>query len=137
MPSGRKTLGQEQGFKTRFNGDTAAEMGRRGAAAKRAMRPLKMCLRGIATEALYGKPPMDDAKLKPVAEFFGIQVDDVTFAHLAIFKQSVEMAKGDAGAFNLVAAYAGEKPTENLNITTSTFEALDEAFAGLKDDTAE
>ena len=47
-------------------------------------------------------------------------------AHLAIFKQSVEMAKGDASAFNLVAAYAGEKPTENVNVSVADPGVMDE-----------
>ena len=92
-----------------------------------------MCLRNIATEALYGKPPLSEAQLQPVAEFFGIKVGDVTFAHLAIFKQSVEMAKGDPSALNLVAAYAGEKPTENISVTAGNFDALNEAFEALKE----
>lgn len=132
MPRGTKDI-VERGKNTRFSGQRAAEAGERGRAAARANRPIRMCLRHIATEALYGKPPLSEAQLQPVAEFFGIKVGDVTFAHLAIFKQSVEMAKGDPSALNLVAAYAGEKPTENISVTAGNFDALNEAFEALKE----
>ena len=132
MPRGDKDLGKKRGV--RFTKENAREMGMRGNAARRANIPVRKCLKNIASEALYGHPPLPDEQLKPVAKFFGIAVKDVTFAHLAIFKQSVEMAKGDAAALNLVAAYAGEKPTENISVTTGSFDALNEAFDALKDD---
>lgn len=132
MPRGDKDLGKKRGV--RFTKENAREMGMRGNAARRANIPVRKCLKNIASEALYGHPPLPDEQLKPVAKFFGIKVQDVTFAHLAIFKQSVEMAKGDANALNLVAAYAGEKPTENISVTTGSFDALNEAYDALKDD---
>lgn len=122
-----------EGKETRFGGIRAAIEGEKGRQTQRALRPVRQCLRNIATEALYGKPPLPNGQLKPVAEFFKIRIDDVTFAHLALFKQSVEMAKGDPGAFNLVAAYAGEKPTENIAVSAGTFDALDAAFDALRD----
>lgn len=130
MPRGRKEVGQTIGKETRFDGARAAEAGRKGAAARIANAPIRRCLKGIATEALYGKPPVPVEQLRPVAKFFGIAVDDVTFAHLAIFKQSVEMAKGDVAALNVVAAYAGEKPSDRVEISTPDMSALDEAFRG-------
>jgi len=132
MPRGDKDLGKKRGV--RFTKENAREMGMRGNAARRANIPVRKCLKNIASEALYGHPPLPDSQLKAVADFFDIKVKDVTFAHLAIFKQSVEMAKGDAAALNLVAAYAGEKPTENISVTTGSFDALNEAFDALKDD---
>lgn len=132
MPRGDKDLGKKRGV--RFTKENAREMGMRGNAARRANIPVRKCLKNIASEALYGHPPLPDSQLKAVADFFDIKVKDVTFAHLAIFKQSVEMAKGDASALNLVAAYAGEKPTENISVTTGSFDALNEAFDALKDD---
>jgi hypothetical protein len=132
MPRGDKDLGKKRGV--RFTKENAREMGMRGNAARRANIPVRKCLKNIASEALYGHPPLPDSQLKAVADFFDIKVKDVTFAHLAIFKQSVEMAKGDAAALNLVAAYAGEKPTENISVTTRSFDALNEAYEALKDD---
>lgn len=133
MPRGTKDVA-ERGKKTRFTRENAVEMGKRGNAARRANIPVRKCLKNIASEALYGHPPLPDAQLEQVARFFSIKVKEVTFAHLAIFKQSVEMAKGDPNALNLVAAYAGEKPTENVNVTTGSFDALNEAFEALKGD---
>lgn len=133
MPRGNKDIA-ERGKSTRFTRESAVEAGRKGNAVRRANIPVRKCLKNIASEALYGHPPLPDAQLKPVADFFKIKVKEVTFAHLAIFKQSVEMAKGDPSALNLVAAYAGEKPTENVSITTGNFDALNSAFEALKDD---
>lgn len=136
MPRGTKDIAR-RGEKTRFSGERAVEAGRKGNAARIANIPVRKCLKNIASEALYGHPPLPNSQLQPVAKFFGIEISAVTFAHIAIFKQSVEMAKGDASAFNLVAAYAGEKPTENVSITTGSYEALNEAFDALNgDDTA-
>lgn len=116
MPRGTKDIAR-RGEKTRFTRETAVEAGKKGNAARQRMIPVRKCLKNIASEALYGHPPLPDSQLKAVADFFDIKVKDVTFAHLAIFKQSVEMAKGDANALNLVAAYAGEKPTEKVEHT--------------------
>lgn len=131
MPRGTPDVAR-RGEKTRFTRESAVEAGRKGNAARRANIPIRKCLKNIASEALYGHPPLPDNQLQPVAKFFAIKVKEVTFAHLAIFKQSVEMAKGDASALNLVAAYAGEKPTENVNITTGNHEALNDAFEALQ-----
>ena len=131
MPRGSKDI-VERGRKTQFTRETAAVAGRKGNETRIAHLPIRKCLKNIASEALYGHPPLPDNQLEPVAKFFGIKVKDVTFAHLAIFKQSVEMAKGDASALNLVAAYAGEKPTENVSITTGNHDALNAAFEALQ-----
>ena len=131
MPRGTKDIAQ-RGEKTRFNRETAVEAAKKSAKTRHANIPVRKCLKNIASEALYGHPPLPDSQLQPVAKFFSIKVKEVTFAHLAIFKQSVEMAKGDASALNLVAAYAGEKPTENVNITTGNHEALNDAFEALQ-----
>lgn len=116
MPRGTKEVA-ERGRNTRFNRETAVKASRRSAEVRKANIPVRKCLKNIASEALYGHPPLPDNQLEPVAKFFGIKAKDVTFAHLAIYKQSVEMAKGDASALNLVAAYAGEKPTEKVEHT--------------------
>lgn len=134
MPRGDKELGSKRGV--RFTVENAREMGQRGNAARRANIPIRQCLKGIATDALYGHPPMSDEQMQPVAKFFSIKVKEVTFAHVAIFRQAVEMAKGDASALNLIAAYAGEKPVENVSITTTSYAALDDAFEALRDDEA-
>ena len=63
-----------------------------------------------------------------VAKFFKIKIQEVTFAHVALFKQATEMAKGDPGAFNLVASYAGEKPADKVELTTPDFMELNAAF---------
>ena len=128
MPRGDPNAGQKIGLNSRFNSETAAEASKKSRASARANSVVRKCLKGIATQALYGKPPIDDAQLRPVAKFFKIPINSVTFAHLAIFKQSVEMAKGDAGALNLVAAYAGEKPSEKVEVISADMSALDEAF---------
>ena len=127
MPSGTKDVAN-RGVATRFNGENAAEMARRSAEARRANAPVRKCLKMLATEALYGHPPVANDTLKKVARFFKIRVTEVTFAHVAIFKQATEMAKGDPGAFNLVAAYAGEKPAEKVEVITPDFTELDDAF---------
>ena len=118
----------ERGRRTQFTGETAAEMGRRGNAAMQRNTPIRKCLKQLATEALYGHPPVSNDVLHKVAKFFKIKSADVTFAHVAIFKQATEMAKGDPGAFNLVAAYAGEKPAEKVEVATPDFTELREAF---------
>lgn len=127
MPSGTKDV-VNRGIKTRFTGENAAEMGRRGNEARRANAPIRKCLKQLATEALYGHPPVANDTLRKVAKFFKIRTADVTFAHVAIFKQATEMAKGDPGAFNLVANYAGEKPAEKVEVTTPDFTELNAAF---------
>lgn len=126
MPRGNKNLGSMTGV--RFTKENAREMGARGNAAKQANAPIRKCLKNIATTALYGHPPLSNEQLKPVAKFFGIKVDAVTFAELAIYKQVVAMAKGDQSALNLVAAYAGEKPADHYEITTGDYSALDAAI---------
>ena len=133
MPRGSKDI-VERGRKTQFTRETAAIAGRKGNEARIAHLPIRKCLKNIASTALYGHPPLPDEQLKPVAKFFDIKVDEVTFAHLAIFKQSVEMAKGDANALNLVAAYAGEKPTENVSVTAGSHEALNAAFEAVSEE---
>lgn len=118
----------ERGRKTQFNGENAAEMARRSAETRRANSPIRKCLKQLATEALYGHPPIANDSLRKVAKFFKIKVSEVTFAHVAIFRQASEMAKGDPGAFNLVANYAGEKPAEKVEVVTPDFTELQDAF---------
>lgn len=134
MPRGRSKEVMEQiGKGTYFNRTTAAEASRRSVEVRKARAPLKKCLRGIATEALYGKPPLPKNQLEPVAKFFGIEVADVTFAHLAMFKQAVEMAKGNQSALNVVAAYAGEKPVENVAVTVTDSSVMEEVRSYLSE----
>ena len=133
MPRGTPEVA-ERGKNTRFSGERAVEAGKKGAQARIANMPIRRCLKNIATEALYGHPPLPADQLKQIAKFFSITTKEVTFAHVAIWKQTLEMSKGDVTAFNLVAAYAGEKPSENVNIKTGNFDALNEAFDQLKDD---
>lgn len=128
MPSGNKEL-SKLGIEHRFNGENAGEMARRSAEVRRANAPIRKCLKNLATEALYGHPPVANETLKKVAKFFKIRAAEVTFAHVAIFKQATEMAKGDPGAFNLVAAYAGEKPAERVEVITPDYTELDDAFS--------
>lgn len=116
MPRGSKDI-VERGKNTRFDGESAAKAGEKGRAAQRAMRPVTLCLKGIASETLYGHPSLPYEQLSPVAKFFHIKAKEVTFAHLALFKQAVEMARGDADALNLVASYAGEKPAESVALS--------------------
>lgn len=118
----------ERGRRTQFNGENAAEMSRRSAEVRRRNSPVRKCLKQLATEALYGHPPVANDTLRKVAKFFKITVKEVTFAHVAIFKQATEMAKGDPGAFNLVANYAGEKPAEKVEVTTPDYTELTAAF---------
>lgn len=127
MPSGSKDI-CTRGIETRFSGQNAAEMARRSAEVRRANSPIRKCLKNLATEALYGHPPFGNDNLKKVAKFFKIKVAEVTFAHVAIFKQATEMAKGDPSAFNLVAAYAGEKPAEKVEVITPDYAELEAAF---------
>lgn len=127
MPSGSKDI-STRGIETRFNGQNAGEMARRSAEVRRANAPIRKCLKQLATEALYGHPPIANDSLRKVAKFFKIKVSEVTFAHVAIFRQASEMAKGDPGAFNLVANYAGEKPAEKVEVVTPDFTELQDAF---------
>ena len=119
----------ERGRKTRFTGENAAEMGKRGNAAWQANAPIRKCLKQLATDALYGHPPVSNDTLSKVAKFFKIKSKEVTFAHVAVFKQATEMAKGDPGAFNLLAAYAGEKPADKVEISSPDFTDLQAAFS--------
>lgn len=137
MPQGDKDMGRKRGINTRFTGENAAEMGRRGNAVRRANIPIRKCLKNIASEALYGAPQISNEQKKQIAKFYKINPSEVTNAHLAIYKQTLEMGKGDANALNIVAGYAGEKPTENVTITTGSFDALNDAFEALKGDDAE
>lgn len=118
----------ERGKNTRFTGENAAAMGKRGNEARLRNQPIRKCLKQLATEALYGHPPVANDTLRKVAKFFKIKTAEVTFAHVALFKQATEMAKGDPGAFNLVAAYAGEKPAEKVEVATPDFTELRQAF---------
>jgi len=127
MPSGRKDAGQVIGHATRFTGENAAMYGKRGNEKRIANIPIRRCLKNIATQTLYGKPPLTNEQLKPIAKFFGIKISEVTFAHLAIYKQSLEMVKGDKDALNLIANYAGEKPVEKVEVSTPDYSALEEA----------
>lgn len=126
VPRGRKEIA-EAGKNTRFSGSRAVDAAHKSKEVQQANKPLKLCLRGIATQALYGKPPLPEKQLQPIAEFFNIGMDEVTFAHLAIYKQSIEMAKGDISSLNLVAAYAGEKPADKVEVATPDYSALEEA----------
>lgn len=120
--------GYKNGIKTRFTTANASEMGKRGNQKRIENGPLRLCLKHLATETMYGHPPVSADQLAKVGKFFKIKPKDVTFAHVALFKQALEMAKGDPGAFNLVAAYAGEKPTEKVELTAPDFSALNAAF---------
>lgn len=125
MPRGTPDVAN-RGIATRFSGERAVEMGRRGNAAMQRNTPIRKCLKQIATEALYGHPPVANETLSKVAKFFKIRSKDVTFAHVALFKQATEMAKGDPGAFNLLANYAGEKPAEKIQLTEVEPEVIEE-----------
>lgn len=127
MPRGNMNAGQEIGHSTRFNGTTAAAAKKKSEAAHRRNK----CLRDIAQAALYGKPPLDKNQLKPVADYYGIKVEDITIADVALFKQIAEALKGDRAAFELVATYAGEKPSDKVEISAANYAALDEAFDGI------
>lgn len=118
------------GKNTRINGENAAIYAKKSAEARRA----KKCLRDITHAALYEKPPLSKEQLKPVADYYGCKVEDITIADVAIFKQVAEALKGDRAAFELLAAYAGEKPSEKVEITASDYSALDEAFSALAGD---
>ena len=118
----------ERGKKTQFTGENAVEMGKRGNEARQRNIPIRKCLKQLATEALYGHPPVSNDTIARVAKFFKIRVKEVTFAHVAIFRQATEMAKGDPGAFNLIATYAGEKPAEKVEVATPDYTELNKAF---------
>ena len=99
MPSGTKDVAN-RGIRTRINGENAAEMARRSAEVRRANAPIRKCLKQLATEALYGHPPVANDTLRKVAKFFKVPVKEVTFAHVAIFKQATEMANAMSEALN-------------------------------------
>ena len=127
MPAGDKNLGNTKGRKTQICGENAVEFAKRSAEVRRANAPIKRALKGIATEALYGKPLMDKEKLKPIQRFYKLKsVNDVTFAHLAMFALAKSAAQGVGSDLNTIAAYAGEKPTENINLNIPDPAVLDE-----------
>lgn len=97
---------------TRINGENAVEYARRSAEVRR----MKKCLRDIARAALYQKPPMTKEQLKPIAKYYGCKVSDITVADAALWRQVAESLKGDRGAFELLATYAGEKPAEVVDV---------------------
>ena len=131
MPRGNKNLGRQTG--RRFTKDNAMYYSKRGNEAKRAKRPYRLALKGIAVDALYGRPPVEAAKLQAVADFYGLKsADEVTFAHLAMYALMTAAAKGSGGDLDRVAAYAGEKPAEKLEVTSADYSELDGVVKDLK-----
>ena len=124
----------ERGKNTRFTGENAAEMGRRGNAVRQANAPIRHMLKNICSDALHGHPPMSHDTLQKVAKFFKIPVREVEFGHVAAFKIITDAAKGDQGAFNLIAAYAGEKPAEKVEVVAPDYADLEAAFAAEQPD---
>lgn len=133
-PRGNPNI-REISKKTRINGSNAVEMAAKSIERRRALKPLKLCMKGIASEVAYGKPPLNKQTLQPVADFFQINVEDVTFMHLAFFRLGTEMSKGDQQALDRMALYIGEKPNDKVEIVSTDFTALDEAFDSEEHDT--
>lgn len=112
------------GAKTRFNGITAVKANKKS----RQKQNEKNTLKNIAITGLYSAPPLDNAVLKQVGDFYGIGADDVCMAHVILFKQITEAAKGNINAAVFIRDMAGEKPDDNVNVRTGDFKALDAAF---------
>ena len=123
-----KELGKKIGHATRFNGETAAKAAEKSVRAHR----VKKCMRDIARAALYQKPPLGDEQMKTVAKYYNCSVEELTIAEVALFKQVAEALKGDRAALEMLATYAGEKPSEKVEITTMDYTDLDAAFNAMQ-----
>lgn len=119
----------EIGKNTRFDSEKAAKAQKISAAKKRESAPLKLTMRGVASEAMQCKAPLPEKTLKAIGDFFGIDPERVTVLHVAVYKQGIESMKGNLAALTFMRDMTGEKPAENVTVTAPDTGALDEAFA--------
>lgn len=103
-------------------GETAREMGRRGAKKtneiKRVRKTLREELIALLTEEITEKGT-------------GRKLEAQTAISTALLQQAL---KGNTKAFEIIRDTIGEKPAEDIRITAPDMTALDEAFAGASDD---
>ena len=102
-------------------GEMAREMGRRGAQKKKEICAARKTLREELLALLGEQRPGKDGKL--------IQVQ--TAMSTALIKSALG---GSVRAYEVIRDTIGEKPIENVALTTGSFDALEEAFNALKDD---
>lgn len=123
----------EIGKQTQFSGGIAAKAQRNSAAKKRLLAPLKLTMRGVASEAMQCKAPLPEKTLKAIGDFFGIDPERVTVLHAAVYKQGIESMKGNLAALVFMRDMIGEKPVDNVAVAIPPdTSALDEAFELLK-----
>lgn len=109
----------QRGINTRFTKENAKEMGRRSGEVRRGLSPVRQAMKNIANEALYNPAPVSGEQKKAIAEFFGISPTQITMAHLAIYKQAIEAAKGNLQALIFLRDMNGEKPAENVSVSAT------------------
>lgn len=102
-------------------GETAREMGRRGAQKTNAKKRARKTLRDELLALLGEKRPDKQGNM--------VQVQ--TAMSTALIKSALG---GSVRAFEVIRDTIGEKPIENVALTTGSFDALEEAFAALKGD---
>ena len=96
-------------------------MGRKGAEKTNAMKRARKTLREELCALLA-----DDVKIKG-----GGSMNAQVAMSTALLQAAI---KGNVRAYEVIRDTIGEKPVENVALTTGSFDALEQAFAALKDD---
>ena len=106
-----------------FTSETAREAGRKGGRKAGINIRQRKTLREDLLKVLMDMeiPQKDTGKMVPVQEALSI----------AMVKAALN---GNVRAYEIIRDTVGEKPAENVNIVTSDFTALDEAFSRLEGD---
>ena len=102
-------------------GDEAREKGRKGGRKSAAKRAMRKTLRDELL-ALLGEQRPDKQ---------GNMVQVQTAMSTALIKSAIG---GSVRAFEVIRDTIGEKPAENVTLTSGSFDALEEAFAALDKD---
>ena len=105
-------------------GEQAREAGRKGGRKSAERRAARKTLREELLVLLGEKRPDKQGNM--------VQVQ--TAMSTALIKSALG---GSVRAYEVIRDTIGEKPVENVAITSGSYEALDEAFAALKGDDAE
>lgn len=113
----------KNGVKTQFKrGDDAAR--RAGEKGNRSQKVQRDC-RALAKMILESGAPISAKQKKAIADLLGLTVEEVTVNVAGTFAQAKRAIKGDRYAMEYLRDTAGEKPTENVAISTADFGALD------------
>ena len=102
-------------------GEQAREAGRKGGLKSAEKRAARKTLREELCALLA-----DDVKIKG-----GGTMNAQVAMSTALLQAAI---KGNVRAYEVIRDTIGEKPVENVALTTGSFDALEQAFAALKDD---